>query len=61
MVNTALTSSMTARPIHPRTFGRRRPFVAQAIAAERPALSDDLKLFGLTWLAGFLAVSIFLA
>jgi hypothetical protein len=31
------------------------------VAVPAPAISDDLKLFVLTYLAGFLIVSIFLA
>ena len=62
MVKTALTLSMTARPLDPRSFGRRRPFLTDAaVIAARPPLSDDLKLFAVTWLGGFLMVSIFLA
>ena len=47
--------------LEPLSFGRRRPFVTHAVAAPAPRLSDDLKLFALTYLAGFLGVSIFLA
>ena len=63
MVNTALTSSMMTRRLQfdPRAFGRRQPFASEAAVAAPQSLSDDLKLFALTWLAGFLAVSIFLA
>lgn len=63
MVKTALTISMTARPLHldPRSFGRRRPFAGEAMAAPSLAVSDDLKLFATTYLAGFLFVSLFLA
>jgi hypothetical protein len=49
-----------ARPAHapdPRRFGRRRVAVAAA-APVQPALGDDLKLFALTFAAGFLFVSI---
>ena len=49
-----------ARPAHaldPRRFGRRSVAVAVAAPA-RPALSDDLKLFAVTFAAGFLFVSI---
>ncbi len=54
---------MTTRHLHlnPRSFGRRRPFLSEAVAAPRPAIGDDLKLFALTWLAGFVFVSIYLA
>ena len=62
MVNTALTFSMTTRrpPFDPRSFGRRQPFIGAAVAAPAPALSDDLKLFAMTYVAGFLAVTFFL-
>ncbi len=45
----------------PRQFGRRTPFLTDAVPLPAPAMSDDLKLFALTYLAGFLIVSIFLA
>jgi hypothetical protein len=63
MVNTALTSSMTTRRLQldPRAFGRRQPFQIDVLTAAPQRLSDDFKLFALTWLAGFLTVSIFLA
>ncbi len=63
MVNTSLTHSMNDLRLHPdpRHFGRRQPFLTEAVALPAPALSDDLKLFVLTYLAGFLIVSIFLA
>ena len=49
-----------ARPAYapdPRRFGRRPLAVAAAIPA-KPVLSDDLKLFALTFIGGFLFVSI---
>ena len=49
-----------ARPAYasdPRRFGRRALAVAAAVPA-RPALSDDFKLFALTFVSGFLFVSI---
>jgi hypothetical protein len=46
---------------NPRSFGRRRPFLSEAAAAPRPAIGDDLKLFAVTWFAGFVFVSIYLA
>jgi hypothetical protein len=64
MVKTALTISMTAQrsPFDPRSFGRRRPFVGAVTAtATAPAISDDLKLFALTYLAGFAVVFAYLA
>lgn len=56
---------MLARP-HPRSlsFGRRRPFATQAAALPAPApaaLGDELQLFAVTWLGGFLVASIFFA
>jgi hypothetical protein len=63
MVKTALTFSMKTRhlPFGPRAFGRRRPFVTAAVAPPAPALSDDLKLFLMTYAAGFLFVSLYLS
>lgn len=49
-----------ARPVYasdPRRFGRRAVAIAATMPAQ-PALSDDLKLFALTFVAGFLFVSI---
>ena len=55
--------SMTTRraPFDPRSFGRRERFAAAAVAAPAPILSDDLKLFLLTYVAGFVFVSLWLA
>jgi hypothetical protein len=65
MVNAALTFSMTTRrpPFDPRSFGRRSPFLGEAMAAPVPALStnDDWRLFATTYIAGFAFVSLFLA
>ncbi len=55
---------MTPQRSHfdPRSFGRRRPFVGETIAAPAPAaISDDLRLFALTYLAGFAFVFAYLA
>lgn len=41
----------------PRRFGRRPIAVAAAVPA-KPGLNDDFKLFALTFVAGFLFVSI---
>jgi len=41
----------------PRRFGRRPP-PAAAIARPQPSISNDLKLFAVTFLGGFLFVSI---
>ncbi len=63
MVKTALTLSMTTRHLHLRTlsFGRRRPFITDGDAVAAPALSDDLRLFVLTYCTGFVFVSLYLA
>jgi hypothetical protein len=64
MVKASLTISMTSRRLHfdQRSFGRRRPFVGEAVAVPAPAsISDDLKLFALTYLAGFAFVFAYLA
>ena len=55
--------SMTARKAQPdpRSFGRREPFATAAAAAPAPLVSDDLKLFLLTYVAGFVFVSLYLA
>lgn len=56
-----------ARPaiaIDPKRFGRGRALVLAAPAPARPllpALSDDVKLFATTFLAGFVFVSVLLA
>ncbi len=62
MVNAALTFSMTTRrpPFDPRSFGRRSPFLGEAMAAPAAAASDDWRLFAMTYVAGFAFVSIFL-
>lgn len=56
---------MTTRPVpfQPRAFGRRRPFVDGAVATPAPAptLSDDLRLFALNFLAGFVFLTVYLA
>ena len=49
-----------ARPVYapdPRRFGRRPLAVVVAVPAQ-PALNDDFKLFALTFIGGFLFVSI---
>jgi hypothetical protein len=63
MVKAPLTISMTTRRIALETpsFGRRQAFVMDAAPEPAPLLSEDFKLFAMTYLAGFLAVSIFLA
>ena len=54
---------MTTRRLdfEPLAFGRRQPFLTEAVVTPAPRLSEDLKLFALTYVAGFLFVSIFLA
>lgn len=63
MVKTALTPFMTTPrpPFQPRSFGRRRPFLGEAVVAPAPVLSDDLRLFALTYCGGFVFVSLYLA
>jgi hypothetical protein len=49
-----------ARPaiaLDPRRFGRRAIALADAVRVE-PAFNDDVRLFALTFVAGFLFVSI---
>jgi hypothetical protein len=62
MVKTALTISMTTRrlPFAQRSFGRGRPFLADAAMAPAPAISEDVKLFATTYAAGFLFVCLYL-
>ena len=45
----------------PRRFGRRQPFVGEAVAVRAPGISEDGKLFLTTFAAGFLFVTLFLA
>ena len=54
---------MTTRRLDfgPLAFGRRQPFRMEAAAAPAPRLSGDLRLFALTYAAGFLFVSLFIA
>ena len=59
---------LSARPaiaIDPRRFGRGRALVLAAPAPPQPwfasSISDDVKLFATTFLAGFVFVSLFLA
>jgi hypothetical protein len=62
MVKTALTLSMTPQrsPFDPRFFGRRRPFQGEAVAVPAPSMSEDMKLFAMTYVAGFVFVSLYL-
>ena len=54
---------MTTRslPPQPRSFGRRAPFTEDAVASPAPSMSDDLKLFALNFLAGFVFLTVYLA
>ena len=63
MVKIALRISMITRRLDsgPLAFGRRPPFLREAVAAPAPGVSDDLKLFALTYCAGFVFVTLFLA
>ena len=46
----------------PRSFGRNPPRALTAAPTDAPGrLADDLRLFGITFLAGFTFVSVFLA
>ncbi len=46
----------------PRPFGRRQPAFARAAESlAAPALSDELRLFALTFVGGFLFMSVYLA
>ncbi len=46
----------------PRSFGRRQPAFARAAESlPSPALSDELRLFALTFAGGFLFMSVYLA
>lgn len=63
MVNVALgnSSMQQLRPLiaaHPMHFGRGRTWLLHVISAAPANLSDDVKLFAGTFLAGFLFVSI---
>jgi hypothetical protein len=63
MVKTSLTLSMNDLRLHsdPRRFGRRQPFVSKAVSLPAPGIGDDLKLFAMTYAAGFVFVTLFLA
>ena len=51
-----------AFPVPVQRFGRRRPFI-MAMDAPAPAsvLSDDLKLFAMTFVGGLLFMTVYLA
>ena len=49
-----------SREFPPRPFGRKGMAVAMA-AVSRSTLADDLKLFAMTFAAGFLFTSLYLA
>ena len=55
-----MRTTRNALAIDPRSFGRKSP-VAIALPMPAPTLGDDLRLFGATFLAGFLFVSILIA
>jgi hypothetical protein len=53
-----------ARPaiaLHPKLFGKGPVRALTAQAPDAPAISDDLKLFATTFLAGFVFVSILIS
>ena len=47
-----------AAALDPRLFGRRSPVCAMAPAVPASGLADDLRLFAVTFAAGFLFVAI---
>jgi len=47
--------------IHPLRFGRREPRPLQVSTEPKSSLSDDLKLFASSFVAGFLFLSLYLA
>ena len=49
-----------ASPFRARTFGRGKPYVLAA-AEPSPQLSDDLRIFALTFAGGFLFMAVYLA
>ncbi len=52
----------SAFPIPVQSFGRRRPFtVAMDAPAPVSALSDDVKLFAMTFVGGLLFMTVYLA
>lgn len=53
-----MTTRLIARH---RTFGRRAMPVASEIAAPAPAVGDDVRLFAMTFLGGFLFMTVYLA
>lgn len=63
MVKVALGNSrmQQLRPLiaaHPMNFGRGRTWLLEMISAPAAAISEDVKLFAATFLAGFLFVSV---
>ena len=52
----------SALPVPVHSFGRRRPFtVAMEAPPSASVLSDDLKLFAMTFVGGLLFVTVYLA
>jgi hypothetical protein len=47
-------------PVHPLRFGRRAPRAIALPIERKSSFSDDLKLFALTFGAGFVFVSVYL-
>lgn len=54
----ARSSSERVAPIDPLLFGRRSPGPSEAQAMPASNLDDDLRLFAVTFAAGFLFVSV---
>ena len=55
-----MRTTRNALAIDPRSFGR-KPVMAVALPLPASTPGDDLRLFGVTFLAGFLFVSILIA
>ena len=53
-----MTSRLIARH---RTFGRRAVPLSSGIAAPAPSIGDDARLFAMTFLGGFLFMTVYLA
>lgn len=54
------TERRTANQFRTRLFGRGRPYV-MAVAEPGPSIADDLRIFALTFIGGFLFVTVYLA
>ena len=54
------TGTPSAREFQPRRFGRKDGCAATAVEASN-GLADDLRLFAVTFVGGFIFVTVFLA